>query len=488
MDVRSLATQGLSDVAIATRLSLDRGTVAKYRDVESRPARCGAGRPSKAEPFETYIRGRLELYPELQSETIFDELVKQGYSGCRRSLRRFIEELRGSGAFAKRRYKPFETLPGQQAQCDWGHCGTIEHGGVTRKLYAFVMVLGYSRMRYVEFTVSQNTTTFLQCHQRAFDYFGGVPHEVVYDNCKTVVMERIGSVVQFNQALLAFAGYYRTKPRACWAYDPETKGKVEAQVKYVKRGFLYGREYSGLVDLNQQRWDWLEAANRKAHGTTGEPPATRLQQESVLLVPLPHTHMEVKAVVFRIVSKDQLIRLEGNSYSAPPEVVGKKVTVRITDEVVEIHSGDSRLLLATHERCWGRRERVLQDDHYSGHDMPRRERRPSLQVRFEGLCVAAPDYLRGLANSGGSLKDHVCKIVAMAPGYSPEEMQAAMTRAASFKAYGYGILRRILDRRLFALDQASGNLPDCLNTATDIPHIDVEQRDLTSYSYGGDER
>ena len=166
-------------------------------------------------------------------------------------------------------YRPIETLPGEQAQADWGHLGFINANGKRQRLYAFSFVLSYSRIRYVQFTTRQDTLTFLHCLQNALEYVGGVPQVILFDNAKTVVSERVGSVIQFNRDLMRFALQYGFKPDACWVYDPESKGKVESTVKYVRNNFFYGRFVIDLETLNSEGLQWCdEVANEKIHGTT----------------------------------------------------------------------------------------------------------------------------------------------------------------------------------------------------------------------------
>ena len=142
-------------------------------------------------------------------------------------MRRYVQSVRPQ---KYREHKPFETLPGEQAQVDWGHFGTIVIESVRYKLYAFVFTLCWSRLSYVEFIVRGDMATFLYCIRRAFEYIGGVPREIPFDNAKVVVCERMGSVVRFNENLLHLSLAYGFIPRACWINDPETKGYVKTFV------------------------------------------------------------------------------------------------------------------------------------------------------------------------------------------------------------------------------------------------------------------
>lgn len=177
VNIKHLAAEGLKAAQIARRLGIHRTTVSKYLQLPEVPARVQRQRVTrKIDPYTGHIQARLARYPELTAERLYREIAQLGYTGSRRSVRRFVAQVR---PLQLRTYRPVETPPGQQAQVDWGHFGTIVHEGQTLKVYAFVMVLSYSRMRYVEFTTSQDTATFLACHNRAFAYFGGVPREIV---------------------------------------------------------------------------------------------------------------------------------------------------------------------------------------------------------------------------------------------------------------------------------------------------------------------
>lgn len=157
-------------------------------------------RAKKIDSFLAYMQQRLKDWPELTAERLFREIRAQGLDGSRRTVRRYVARIRPE-VTPKRTYKLFETGPGEQAQVDWGHFGIIVVDGVKKDLYGFAMVLSYSRIRYVEYTTSMDMPTFLSCHERAFDHIGGVPKVIVYDNAKTVSLERVGKVVRYPEVL-----------------------------------------------------------------------------------------------------------------------------------------------------------------------------------------------------------------------------------------------------------------------------------------------
>ncbi|HPT61973.1 MAG TPA: IS21 family transposase [Bacillota bacterium] len=300
VEIKYLDRQGLNKTQIADRLGIDRKTVRKYvnQNVKSFEQESGIQR-SIVNPYKPYPQYRLNKFPGLTAARLCREISTLScagndhngllppvpYEGSERTIARYIQSIRPHD---ERTYRPVETLPGEQAQADWGHFGYINMDGKRKHLYAFSFVLSYSRVRYVQFTTRQDTLTLLCCLQNAFEYIGGVPQIILFDNAKTVVSERVGSVIQFNRDLMRFALQYGFKPDACWIYDPESKGKVENSIKYVNRDFFYARPVTDLETLNNECLGWCdEVANKKIHGKTGEVPADRLGEEKQALLPVP---------------------------------------------------------------------------------------------------------------------------------------------------------------------------------------------------------
>lgn len=481
LDIKHLAAEGLNKSQIARRLGIDRGTVAKYLAMDRIPERIRR-KPVwlKIDNFVDHIKARLDKYPELTAERLYREIAELGYTGSRRTVRRYVARMRPQ---QERVYKPVETLPGEQAQVDWGHEGTIEVNGQRLNLYSFNFVLSHSRVRYVEYTTSQDMATFLACHVRALQYVRGCPREIVYDNCKTVVSERVGTVVRFHPDLLRFAAAYGFKPRACWVHDPESKGKVESTVKYVRRDFFYGTEFSDPDDLNRQARTWLdEVANRKRSEATGRIPFELLEEERPFLLPLPERHPATYAEAEAHVTKTCLISWGGNQYSVPHQLARHKVKLHIYEDRLEVFFAGE--MAASLPRCQGKGQRIIQDEHYAGR--PTGSKRNSLQHRFEAIGPAAPAYLRGLAQSqSGSLREQAESILGLCEAYGDSAVNAAMERAATFGNFSYKAIKRILLRQ----ERAPASLPqhpaEGLPLVTSIPHVQVEQRSLEYYAQVG---
>ena len=280
VDVVSLHRQGLGIKTIARELDISRNAVRRALMRGGPPEYHRAARPSKLDPFRDYILARLADFPDLPAITLFEEIRERGYGGGISILKDFTYPYR------RKRREPvirFETPPGRQAQVDWALLGRHELSGAVTPLYLFVMVLGYSRALYAEVVTSTEIDTFLGLHVRAFRFFGGMPEEILYDNQKQAVLAHTREGVRFHPSLLAFAGHYGFRPRACRPYRAKTKGKVERSIGYLKDRFFCGRTFRDLADLNVQLAHWIETvANERNHATTGEKPAKRLTEETLL--------------------------------------------------------------------------------------------------------------------------------------------------------------------------------------------------------------
>jgi transposase len=479
VDIMRLKEQGLSKRAVARMLGISRDTVSKYWNCVQLETTYGP-RPKLIDPYQDYITQRLDKYPELSAHRLFEEIQEKGYTGSERTVRRYVVSVRPR---KYREYKPFETLPGEQAQVDWGHFGTIVVEGTTYKLYAFVFTLCWSRISYVEFVVRTDMATFLSCLQRALAYIGGVPREIVFDNAKVVVSERVGKIVRFNENLLHFALTAGFTPRACWTYDAESKGKVESQIKYVRRGFFYGRAFLGLEDLNRQVLSWCnEKANTRVHGTTGAIPWERLDDERGYLRPLPENPSRPFVVEDRQATRTSLISVEGNQYSVPSRWARQRVRFRRYENHLELLDGQK--VVDTIRLEYGRGKRIIRDEHYPAHERARQRQTPAnpLQAKFEGLAPEAPAYLQGLSRSRvGSLRDQMEKIIALATDYSPATVSRAMRRALAYGAFGYGSLKSILKR---SCSKAPESLPETAAETKSLSKdfdVQVEKRDLSYY-------
>jgi transposase len=277
--IKNMVDKGISKAEIARQLGIDRKTVRKYANSDNVPSvKKHSKRASKLDPYRDRIKDLVEKY-NLSNVRILEEIRHDGYDGGRTILGDYCFKLRKDRRIqAVYRY---ETEPGKQSQVDFGEFGYIEIDGKRKKLYAFSIIPGYSRMRYAEFTTDISTGNTIKMHLNAFNYFGGFTDTILYDNMKQVVIDRKikASESRFNQKFMDFADYYGIIIRLCYPYRPQTKGKIENTIKYIKYNFFNGREFSDLNDINTQCMEWLNKVNAQVHGTTHEIPVERLKKE-----------------------------------------------------------------------------------------------------------------------------------------------------------------------------------------------------------------
>lgn len=332
MQIKHLSEDGVPKARIARQLGVSRQTVYNHLSREEMFPKVRAPRASKLDAYKDAIRTRLEQF-DLPGTVLLQELRLQGYTGGITILREFIRPLKAS--LVRRVTERFETTPGRQAQMDWGECGTVQVGDDRKKLYVFVLVLGYSRMLYARFTTSCRLPVLLACMKEAFSILG-IPREVLVDNMKQAVdtHDVVTGTVTWNRSFLDFAAHHGFLPVACPPYWPRAKGKVERGVGYIKTSFLEGRTFTDLQDLNGQLQAWLNGvANTRVHGTTKARPVDRFSQEQAHLRPLGGVPaFDTRPVVLRLVPTDCHIHFKGVRYSVDPVAVGKTVSIRADGE------------------------------------------------------------------------------------------------------------------------------------------------------------
>ena len=305
--IHTLHRQAYSIRAIAKMTNLNRRTVSKRLKEEELKPRKKVVYKSKLDPFKDYIKKRIEdaLPHRIPSTVILQEIADRGYRGKIRILQKYMSNIYKEILTDKQPSKTirFETAMGKQAQVDWT---TIRKG--SNPIYAFVMILGYSRYTYVCFTDNMRYETFEQCHIKAFEYFGGIPENILYDNLKSVVVKRNAYGVKkhkFNERFLDFSKTYGFIPLLCKPYRAQTKGKVERFIGYMKRNFYiplksklkYSHLYIDCDLLNTQIFRWLEITNNRVHATLKQKPKELFEQEKKALLPIIRTAKPTKTSI-----------------------------------------------------------------------------------------------------------------------------------------------------------------------------------------------
>jgi len=388
--IRHLLNEGLSISEISRITGHDRKTIRKYK-YKKELLKYGK-RPSKIsilDPYKDHIKSRLEDH-DLSAVVLLDEIKEMGYPGGYTLVKEFVRTIKRNKRIpAEYRY---ETGPGIQAQADWGEIEKIIVDGIETKLYCFTMVLGYSRTRYVEFTIDTKTETFIQCHINAFQFFGGITKEILYDNTKNVVLKRAlkSSDSQWNPLFEDFFRYYGFIPRLCkpGKRGAKTKGKVERLIGYLKYNFLIGRDYNSIQELNGQCRQWLEKVNSKPHGTTKIPPNDRIKEEKLMPFNAKTPYLIVRTE-YRKITKECFFSYMGNLYSVPWRYAGLQAQLRIQNKDMQVFVNGKNI--CNHVIYENSGNRFRENEHFDGLMKEIRDRnRSDHERRIKTLKTAAP--------------------------------------------------------------------------------------------------
>jgi transposase len=433
---------------------------------------------SDLDPFKPYIVERLTDHPELSAQRLLEDLRPRGYLRGIAVLRRYVARVRTPRS--RKVYLRVEMDPGEQAQVDWGSFGHLRIGSSQRPLSAFSMVLSWSRALFVDFSLDQRMETFLAMHRRALEFFGGVPKRVLYDNLKSVVLHHVGATVQFNPRFLIFAGHYLFEPTAAPVRYPEAKGRVESSIKYIRQSFFYGRSFSSLADLREQAAAWRDqTANARLHATTRERPADRLLVERHRLRALPSRPFDCDLVVPVIVSQDARVRLDANTYSVPPEYVGKTVHIRADHQTVRILCDGQEV--ARHPRSWDRRRHV-EDPAHVEQLLERRKGAlgPRRKDRIAALSPECRLYLQEIARRRIDLENEIRKLLRLLATYGETELAGGMAKALVHRTFGARYVRTLIDQARFA--RGLSEPPEPIVTGNAVADgVDVQPHPMETY-------
>jgi len=301
----------------------------------------------------------LEKYPNSAAQN-FLRIKDNGFDGGSTIVKDYVRKVRPPKTKA---YLKLSFAPGECAQVDWGSYGSVNVGSTRRRLSFFVMVLCYSRMMYVEFTVSQTMEHFLACHQNAFDFFGTIPKKIMVDNLKSAVLKRIvGQAPVFNPKYFDFANHYGFTIAACNVGAGNEKGRVENGVGYVKKNFLAGLDIPDFAAIHPAARHWLDAvANVRIHGETRQKPVELFEKERSFLNTLPANAFDVATVSQVRASSQFRIPVDTNRYSVPAEYAGARLTLKTYPDRLCMYKDDK--LIARHVRSYDRHQDFENPDH-----------------------------------------------------------------------------------------------------------------------------
>ena len=459
---------------IARQLQLDKKTVRywlrhPYHE-HKRP-----NRSSKLDLHKPQIKTWLAEH-DFTAQQILQKLQAQGVQVGYTIVSEYVRSVRPKPVQA---FLTLNFCPGECLQVDWGSWGFIPIGATRRRLSFFVAVLCYSRMMYLEFTLGQSQEHFLQCHQNAFTFFGGVPDSVMVDNCKTAVLSHpLGQPAQINPRYLDFANHYGFKVRACGVKKANEKGRVENGVKYIKENLLRGLQLPPWPALNPAGRHWLETiANVRIHRETHKTPSELFQQERTQLKPVSALPYDTGQVHSLLVSSRFRVVWETNRYSVPAHWAGTTLTAKIYADRLALYHQDQPV--AEHVRSYERHRDFEHPDHAHPLLAQRQKAREQLLLtRFLSLCSQAPQYYEQLQQRRLNARHHVQKILALVEIYGSEKVTQAIQDAHEYHAYSCEYIANILEQRARKLPEA-GALH--LTRSSDLLELELPEPDLSIY-------
>ena len=329
----------MSKAAMARIMGCDPRTVKRYLEGYEPKKKRKILKKSKLDKFKETIISKLEI--GCTSMAIFKFIQKDGYTGSYSLVADFVQKHKEEQI--KKATIRFETAPGLQAQVDWKeNLKMISKHGELFEVNIFLMVLGYSRTKFVKLTSDKTQKTLFKCMNEAFKYFGGVPKEIIFDNMATVVdraNSRIGNV-KLNSKFVQYSKDIGFNPITCRIYRPQTKGKVESLAKLVDRLQVYNHEFETYEELEKIVKMFMKEINNEISQGTNMKPIERLAKETKYLLPLPNQEVlnayTTSPKEYKV-SKESMITYKGQKYSVPTYLIGKSVSVKETDEYIHIY-------------------------------------------------------------------------------------------------------------------------------------------------------
>ena len=430
-------------------------------------------------PFLSFVMEILAKYPKLTASRLHAMVCERGYTGGVDHFRHLIALYRPRPAAEA--YLRLRTLPGEQAQVDWGHFGYVEIGKARRPLMAFVIVLSYSRKIFLKFYLNQQMANFLRGHEAAFNEWQGLPRVLLYDNLKSAVLERQGDAIRFNPMLLEFAAHYRYEPRPVAVARGNEKGRVERAIRYIRDNFFAARTYKDIDDLNNQAYEWCngQAANRPCPENTALSVREVFIEEQPKLLQLPGNPYATDEIDAVKVGKTPYVRFDLNDYSVPHKYVRKALTVCATFASVSVLDGAT--VIARHPRSYDKGQQIELNDHISGLLAAKRQaHKHSGQNRLIQAVPMCQTFLIKAAERGYTLGSITVNLLRLLDRYGVAEFAVAISDAIARDMPHPNAVRLYLEKH-----RAEKNQLPPINI--DLPNDDrvrnlvVRPHDLDSY-------
>lgn len=447
LEIRRLyEVEGWPVGTIASQLGVHHSSVTRALVRESVATR-SVMRDSMIEPYLPFIRETLERHPTLAASVLWEMTRRRGYPGGADHFRHLVAELGLRPRRVREAFLDLRTLPGEQAQVDWATVGSVAVSGGKRRLMAFVMVLSYSRRIFVRFFHDERLPSLLGGHVMAFEALGGVPRTILYDNPRTIVLERRGQAIRFQPRLLELADAYGFEPRPVPPRRANEKGRVERAIRYLRTSFLALRQGLGRSELDREvdRWG-LEVAEarpwpqdrRRTVGQAFEEERPRL----LALPPAPFPWPERYPVQ---VSTRAQVQFDANRYSVPPELVGRSLLLVADTERLRLLDGEREV--ASHPRSFARGALIEDPAHTA--QIRAQKRLARLHRSQEHLLRAVPATERllvGLAERQRRIAPAVDELLCLLEDHGANALARAVEEALAAGSPHPATVRLILAR------------------------------------------
>jgi len=410
----------------------------------SKPERCPQS--SMIDDYLPFIIKTLEQYPLLCASRLYAMVKERDYPGGPDHFRHLIAQHRPRKT--PEAFLRLKTLPGEQAQVDWGHFGHLTIGQAKRPLMAFVIVLSWSRQIFLRFYLNQQMANFLRGHEAAFEYWQGLPKVLLYDNLKSAVLERQGDAIRFNPQLLEFASHYRYEPRPVAVYRGNEKGRVERSIRYIRDNFFAAREFTDIDDLNAQADKWCQgqSADRLCPEDKSMTVRTAFEQEQSHLLKLPENQWPCDERDEVKVGKTPYVRFDKNDYSIPHTYTQKILTVTATLKQVRVLDGQTEI--ASHTRCFDKDQQIENPEHIEALIQQKSKARHHRgQDRLIHAVPACRELLNQAALRGDALGTITSTLLRLLDRYGAEELDIAVREAIEKQVPHPNAVRQTLQKR-----------------------------------------
>ena len=441
--------------------------------------KAGTPRPEARvlEPYIPFIDETLGRYPKLVSTRIHDMIAPRGYAGSLRTLRRYVRSARPSPKSEV--FLRVETLPGEQAQVDWAHVGSIPVPGGQRPLWAFVMVLAYSRAMWAELVIDMSAASLRRSLVRASAFFGGSPRQWLFDNAKTVVVERSGDAIRFHPSLIELAAQMHVQPALCAPRKPQEKGKVERAIRFLKDRFFAARSFHSLAHGNAQLAEFfVTIADARPHPRWPDRRvADVFEEERPRLLALPDPLPEIHTLAPASVDKSAFVRFDTNRYSVPARYARRTVTLVSDEREVRVLDGADEV--AYHERSWGRHQVLEQREHRAALIEEKKKAR-DLKGR-DRLRVELPEIdvlLACWVDAGRNLGSMIGFTIGLLNAYGPALLRTVVVDMIARGIHDRGAMAILCEQRR---KRRSGPAPMLVQLGQHVIERDVVPHDLGGY-------